>query len=140
MKTSSLHESETIESTHVAALLEFLPVFGAPGFCPGGEIPVDEEGYQDEGFVKLVSKFMDACYKNGFIVKFNWEAWEAEAAGYQSEPARLQSADLPLLRRLLTWHVRQNRFAKGHLSIMIAQGHILAILRRLKDIAASSPA
>jgi hypothetical protein len=136
MKTCSQSESETLESSHVAALLEFLPVLSAPGFCPGGEIPVDDEGYQDEAFVKLVSKFMDACYKNGFIVKFNWEAWEAEAAAYESEPARLQAADLPQLRRLLTWHVRQNRFAKGHVAIMIAKGHILSILRRLKELAA----
>lgn len=131
MKTSSLHESEPLESSHVTALLEFLPLFSAPGFCPGNEIPVDDEGYPDEGFTKLVSRFMDACYKNGFIVKFNWEAWEAEATGYQSEPARLQAADLSQIRRLLTWHVRQNRFAKGHLADMIAKGHIKAILQRL---------
>jgi hypothetical protein len=134
MKTCSLHESETIEATHLAAMLEFLPIFGAAGFCPGGDIPQDEDGFPGEDFVKLVSRFMDACYKNGFIVKFNWEAWEAEARGYLQDPGRLKDADLPLLRRLVTWHVRQNRFEKDHLAAMIAQGHMTAILRRLNEV------
>lgn len=134
MKTCSLPESEAPEASQIAALLAFLPEFEAPGFCPGGVIPEDEDGYQDEGFVKLVSRFMDACYKNGFVVKFNWEGWGAEAAAYESDPARLQAADLSQLRRLLTWHIRQNRFAKGHLAGMIANGRIPAILRRLKEI------
>lgn len=135
MKTCSLHETETIEPAHLAAMLEFLPAFTAAGFCPGGEIPVDEEGFPDEGFVKLVSRFMDACYKNGFVVRFNWEAWEAEARGYVQDPGRLKDADLALLRRLVTWHVRQNRFAKDHLATVIASGHIAAILGRLKALA-----
>jgi hypothetical protein len=135
MKTCSLPESEMVEATHLAAMLEFLSIFGATGFCPGGAIPQDEDGFPGEDFVKLVSRFMDACYKNGFVVKFNWEAWEAEARGYLQDPGRLKDADLSLLRRLVTWHVRQNRFAKDHLATMIAQGHMAALLRRLKEVA-----
>ncbi len=134
MKTCSLRETEGLEPRHIANLLEFIPVFEVPEFCPGHDIPMDEEGWPLEDFVKTVSRFMDACYKNGFVIRFNWEAWDVEALGYVRDPALLKEADLSVVRRLLTWHVRQNRFAKDHLSGMIANGHILTVLKRLREI------
>ncbi len=121
----------------IAALLAFLPEFEREGFCPGGVVPLDEDGYPEEAFTQQVSRFLDACYKNGFIVRFDWERWDDEARVYMSTPVRLQETDLVLLRRLLTWHVRQNRFARGHLAEMIARGHVAAILRRIRDVASS---
>jgi hypothetical protein len=38
------------------------------------------------------------------------------------------------LRKLLTTHVRADRFVEGHLAGVLESGHMLAILRRLKDI------
>ena len=134
MKTCSLRETEALEPSHIANLLEFIPIFEAPGFCPGHEIPVDEDGWPLEDFVKAVSRFMDACYKNGFVVRFNWEDWESVAQGYVQNPALLKDADMSTVRRLLTWHVRQNRFAKDHVSGMIANGHILAVLKRVREL------
>jgi hypothetical protein len=133
MKTCSLRESEAIEPGPLAAMLEFIPVFEAEGFCPDRTIPVEEDGFPEEAFLKLVSRFMDACYKNGMVVRYDWENWEGEARGYMAEADRLQQADLSQLRRLLTWHVRQNRYAKDHLARMIAQGHILGILLRMGE-------
>ncbi len=134
MKTCSIKESEGLEPQHLANLLEFIPMFEAPAFCPGGVIPVDEENWPDADFLKLVSRFMDACYKNGFVVRFDWENWEADALTYVSNPALLNEADLLVLRRLLTWHIRQNRFAKNHVATMIASGHILLVLKRLRVV------
>ena len=42
----------------------------------------------------------------------------------------LASADLLTLRKLLTTHIRADRFTEGHLE----SGHITAILRQLKQI------
>ena len=95
---------------------------------------MDEENWPDQEFMKLVSRFMDACYKNGFVVRFDWEHWETEALAYVRDPALLKDADLTVLRRLLTWHIRQNRFTKNHVATMIASGHILIVLKRLRDI------
>jgi hypothetical protein len=114
------------------SILSFIPILEDPAFCPGHEIPLEEDGFPEESFTRLVSRFMDACYKNGMVVRFDWERWEVEARRYLAEPDRLLEADLLPLRRLLTWHVRQNRFAKGHLASMIAGGHILLILKRMK--------
>jgi hypothetical protein len=134
MKTCSIKESEVLEPQHLANLLEFIPVFEDPSFCPGGLIPVDEENWPDPVFLKLVSRFMDACYKNGFVVRFDWENWDAEAMSYIKTPALLADADLLVLRRLLTWHVRQNRFTRNHVATMIASGHILVVLKRLRTL------
>lgn len=134
MKTCSRNESDPLEAEQVAALLSYLPEFEAEGFCPGGVIPTDGDGYPEESFLKTVSRFLDACYKNGFIVRFDWESWDSEARAYMDDPARVAGADLGEVRRLLTWHVRQNRFERDHLAGMIARRHIAAILRRLKDL------
>lgn len=136
MKSCSRDESDMPAPDQVAALLAFLPVFEDPGFCPGGAVPLDEDGYPAEPFVKTVSRFLDACYKNGFIVRFDWESWDAEARETMALADRVAAADLPRLRRLLTWHVRQNRFERDHLASMIAGGHMLAILRRVKELTA----
>jgi hypothetical protein len=134
MKTCSLRESDAVGPDQLAAMVAFIPVLEAPGFCPGGIIPMEEDGLPQEAFTNVVSRFMDACYKNGMVVRFDWESWEEDARGYMAESARLQQAGLQELRRLLTWHVRQNRFAKDHLARMMAQGHILAILKRMGDV------
>jgi hypothetical protein len=136
MKSCSLKEDEPLAPRSIEGLLEFMAVFETDGFCPGGGIPLDEEGWPVAEFAAIVSRFLDACYQNGFVVKFDWAAWEAKALEYMHEPALLQSADLAVLRRLLTWHVRQNRSHRDHLAGMIASGHALAILRRLKTLAA----
>lgn len=136
IKTCSLRESDLPQAEHLSAMLAFIPIFADPAFCPGHVIPMEEDGLPEELFIKTVSRFMDACYKNGMVVKFDWEGWESEATALMNDPVRLESADLPTLRRLLTWHVRQNRFSRDHLAGKIAEGHILALLKRLKALGA----
>ena len=135
MKTCSLHESEAVDPKNLAVLLGFIPVFEDPAFCPGRTIPLDEDELPDIDFMKVVSRFMDACYKNGFVVRFDWETWESQGQGFVQSPGSLTGADMAVLRRLLTWHIRQNRFTKNHVATMIASGHILAILKCLRALA-----
>jgi hypothetical protein len=135
MKTCSIRESESITPQHLANLLEFIPALEDPSFCPGGILPLDETGQTDEDFQRIVSRLMDACYKNGFVVRFDWEKWEAEGKNYVHHPELLKEADFNALRRLLTWHIRQNRFARNHFAAMTASGHVLAILLRLREVA-----
>ena len=134
MKTCSIKESEGLEPQQLANMLAFIPVFEDPSFAPDGQIPMDEDHWPDVEFMKGVSRFMDACYKNGFVVRFDWEHWETEAMTYVRDPALLNEADLGLVRRLLTWHIRQNRFTKNHVATMMASGHILLVLKRLRTL------
>ncbi len=65
---------------------------------------------------------------------FNWGEWQEEAQRYIADPEALQQADLLTLRRLLTTHLRNDRFVEGHLASMMENAHITAILRRMSDI------
>lgn len=47
----------------------------------------------------------------------------------------VRSATLDEVRKLLTLHVRQDRFVEGRLRDMIANGFIAALLRRLGELA-----
>ncbi len=78
---------------------------------------------------------IEALYDNHIILpQFDWGAWRAEAERYQ-DPAAVAVAPLLEVRRLLTLHVRADRFSEGHFSAMVRSGHIAAVLRRLGTIA-----
>lgn len=62
---------------------------------------------------------------------FNWPEWQREAERYDLEPERLQTAPLDDVLKLLTLHVRKDRFCDGHLPLMVSKGHIAALLHRL---------
>lgn len=78
--------------------------------------------------------FRKALSSNGFVVGFNWGAWQDEAKAYVMRPEFLGDADLLTIRRLLTLHVRKDRFCEGHFAAMIENGHIALVLRRLANI------
>jgi len=60
----------------------------------------------------------------------NWE----EGRAYEADPARLAAADVATLRRLITLHVRADRFVEGHLAAVAADGTLLTLLRRVRDL------
>lgn len=134
MKSCTQQESDRPEADQIGVMLAFLPELSADGFCPGGVIPLEADGFPTDAFAALATRFMDACYKCGMVVKFKWEQWDQEALRLVQDPGALAAADFPLLRRLLTWHVRQNRFDRTHLGTVIANGHILAILQRMQAL------
>ena len=65
---------------------------------------------------------------------FDWGAWQDEAIKYVQDPDLLSQADLDTLERLLTLHIRRDRFYDGHLAWAVESGHFTAILRQLQDI------
>jgi hypothetical protein len=134
----SNHEAPEITGEGIERVLAFLPIF--------------EPGYQDELYTWTPSRkradgtwnmpyvtyspellnFLGALGFAGFIQPYDWMSWQEEASRYVSEPDLLKDADLDTLRKLITLHVRRDRFVEGHLSEMIENGHIRAILYRLK--------
>ena len=78
-------------------------------------------------------EFYEALDQNGWFVSFDWVAWDVDAEQYREAP---ESADLETIAKLLTMYVRQNRFCEGSFASLIEDGHILALLRRLKEIRA----
>lgn len=94
-------------------------VYVIPNFAPGEELYA----------------FVEALNENGWVSPFDWGAWQKAAAEkYFPDTPLLRRAPVGTLQRLLTLHIRKDRFVEGHLAGMAQDGHIAAILRRLRDI------
>ena len=81
-----------------------------------------------------VTAFLHSFSDSGLFIPFDWGSWQEEAARLCSDPGLIQKADLLTIRRLLTTHVRKERFCEGHLAGFCESGHIVSVLKRLKQL------
>ncbi len=117
----------------VDAVLRYLPLFERENFVPG-EWQTPEGQFQWFLYSPEVDAFVRTLYEQAIILVFDWPSWKEEAERYESDPSSLEQADLLAVRKLLTAHVRADRFTEGHLGSVLRSGHIVGILRRLKRI------
>jgi hypothetical protein len=123
-------------ATRVDRVLAFLPLFEQQGYSfgewhtPPGQFPRFAPNND-------VSRFIEVLYEDGWIQPFDWGKWQPQAEALYRNPRALGRARLSTLRRLLTLHVRKDRFCEGHLAGMLAEGHIVAILRRIAELRAA---
>ena len=132
-----MSSKKRITSEHIDALLPFLAVFEADGFR-FGEWNASAGQFSFFSFGEQAGAFHEALYEHGWVVPFDWPRWQSVAEGYVNSPESLSQADAETIRRLLTLHVRKDRFCEGHLAAMFESGHITALLRRLAEIRAGS--
>lgn len=117
----------------MAVILKYIPVSEAEGFEPGEMIT--DRGMPWYSYSEEVLNFVRDLYDNNIIIySFDWPAWQDEAEKLYDDQEALASVDLDTLRKLLTVHVRKDRFCEGHLAAVIRDGHVLAILKRLADL------
>lgn len=126
----------------ILALLKFLPVLQSPDFAfakQGGGTRRRDGAVMMPYWILSgeAARFCSVLYDRGFIRPFNWVAWKREAEQLVNDPDALGRADLETICRLLTVHVRQERFCEGHLQAMHECGHLTAVLRRLATLATS---
>jgi len=114
-------------------VLAFLPLFEDQD-SNLYEVRTDLSGFDPYVYSNEVDEFIKILYSEEFVTSFNWSAWQDEAAKFVEQPKLLESAELSTRQKLLTTHVRKERFCSGHFAAMIDNGHILAILKRLKQI------
>jgi ADP-ribosyl-[dinitrogen reductase] hydrolase len=117
---------------NLLAVLEFLPLFEQPDFSPGEWIT--QEGHLPYfSYTPEVLDFIRALSGNGFIQPFDWMNWR-EGEQLVDHPTLLSKANLQTLRKLLTAHVRADRFSEGHLAATFESGHMTSILKRMAEI------
>ena len=117
----------------INVILKYLPIFEKQDYQFGQW--VEQEGqFPYSSFSPEVDEFISMLYKQNMIIAFDWTSWSEEAERYRTDPAALEAADLLTLRKLLTAHVRADRFVEGHLASVFESGHMTAVLRRLKQI------
>lgn len=73
-----------------------------------------------------------ALDKTGFIAPFDWNAEFGNRLNDLTSDALLRNADLETLRKVLTAHIRLNRFSEGYLDAVIKQGKWTTIMSRLQ--------
>ena len=83
---------------------------------------------------EAVEALIKALYDNHFVQDFDWPKWQPTALMLHNEPSRLSRATLSTCVKLLTLHVRKDRFVSGHFAAMVSDGHISLILKRLAEL------
>jgi hypothetical protein len=120
-------------------LLRHLPAFESPDLDTG-ELG---GGVQGDGTIVMpwwqasegVIEFEQDVYESGAVLwGFDWMPWDEEARQLIDRTGVLRSVDLLACRKLLTTHVRANRFSDGHLAEVIESGHVAAVLRRIAHL------
>jgi hypothetical protein len=82
-------------------------------------------------------EFYQVLYDTGWIApEFDWVGWQVAAWRYVESPCRVETADAGTFRKLLTTHVRSDRFCEGHPTALFENGHVSGLLRRLRVIRA----
>ena len=69
-----------------------------------------------------------------WVRPYDWSAWQDEALAYYEDSDLLKEAELVVIVKLITLHVRKDRFSEGHLLAIIQDGHMSKILSRLRKI------
>ena len=126
METFTAIRPEAIQK--VAAHLPYFSSEAQEYYTFNGATVLDAYSY-DEG----VLSFVEDLYAANFIQAYEWKDWEPQAQTYVDDPGKLAQADLSEFIRLLTFHVRKDRFQSGHLAKVIDNGHIAAVLRALQN-------
>lgn len=133
---SSIYPGLTRE--RVAAVTRFLPVFAQRGFRPGDWVAIPGQ-MPYFSYNRTVYDFLAAVEASGLLLEADWRPWVDEARACMAEPGRLQTANLLTLRRLLTVHIRSERFNDGHLALVFQHGQMVAILQRLQALYPEEP-
>jgi|SRR5215467_6755891 len=81
-----------------------------------------------------VREFVRVCYENGLVQSFDWPGWSPTARQYMRDSKLVASARLSTCTKLITAHIRCERFCDCHLEVVLKSGHLQAILRRLKQL------
>ena len=129
-------KAETITYENVAAILRFLTIFEDDTF-QAGNLVARQGNLPFWDYNNRVIQFIKELYANGWVVDFNWTAWQQEAKQYWNNPVLIEQADVDTIRKLLTTHVRKDRFCDGHMAEAIKNGHIVVILRRLEQLSST---
>lgn len=82
--------------------------------------------------------FYTALYDAGLVFPFDWSTW-ANGDGAEYVRGRgIATANLDIVRRTITAHVRSDRFSEGHFTSVIEDGQMAALVRRLGELRVST--
>ena len=120
-------------------LIDFLPKFSRDGFEPIVEWKGGEKN--DQGILNLPHPEYDPLVMD-FIKEVSTDFWldnqyvqnMKEIEAVLDNIYLVNDLTLPLIKTLITYFIRGERFCDGHWAAMIDRGYIRAILERLMNI------
>ena len=115
---------------NIEAVVRHLP--DLESLAPEARIVFQEAATWD--YHPAIEALLVAFHRNHFVQPYPWPKWQPEAKTFVADQSLLEHADLETCVKLITLHVRKERFCGGHIGEMIDCGHISAILRRLADL------
>lgn len=125
-------EIPSITVHNLDRILQFLPLFERRGtrLYEQQQNVLNPYIYSSE-----FENFLQTLYDEGFILpNFDWGVWLDRATQYVEDASALGNADILTLQKLLTTHIKAERFNSGHLAQLIDNAHFLSILYRLADL------
>jgi len=122
-----------VTSKNISNILLFLPLFKDTN-NKLYQLNIDQSQLDPYEYSSDFERFIATLYEENFIVTFDWTAWQDEANSYIDNSKLINSASIVTLQKLLTTHVRKERFCSSHLAGLIRNGHFLVILERLKNM------
>ena len=138
MKDSELNAS-LVTTDGMRRLLSFLPLLSdrdaKHGDGPGIEVTRENTiSILPATLSNTASSFVQACYDENFVQPFDWNEWSNRHETELREDAFIAQASISRIIRLLTTHIRADRFCDGHLLSVLEDGTIVRILDRLNAI------
>jgi hypothetical protein len=88
---------------------------------------------------KDVSGFLTNLDTTGFNLVFDYHTWLESSNDIHGKTVLkdldfLSKADLDTLRKLMTAHIRTERFANGHIASLISSGYMWSFMERLESL------
>ncbi|MBN2073615.1 MAG: hypothetical protein JW770_06700 [Actinobacteria bacterium] len=124
--------SDSLEIEDIDAMLEFLPYFKDKSNV---FYTIDKKDlFYPYRYSEEVNKFLEVVYTRNIVYFFDWGSFQDKAMEYYENPKLLGQVDFDTLRKLLTLHIRKDRFCDGHFGHMIKSGQIVGILERLEEL------
>ena len=146
MERGEWQKDDWSDQQRLEALAKYLPIFNAPGFKFSEVTPAEVEG----DVIRLgwtsygpeAQSFMQDCYDYGWVQSTNWTEWmqTAEAQALSQDPARVATASIEDLARVLTVCLRRDRFVEGSLGEEFERGLITRIVARARELSAAKQA
>ena len=120
--------------------LSWLPVLTAEGFVPGEFVGGEEirpglHSFPNVVLAPEVEAFLACLYDTGIVADMDWPTWLEEVGRpLYDDPNQLVTATLEQCRMLLIAHVRADRFVDGHVLSILRDGHLVAVLERVRAL------
>jgi hypothetical protein len=85
---------------------------------------------------KEVDDFLKGLHEHHLVILFDWTNWD-RLEHYKARPDAIGTAPLEDCLKLLTAHVRADRFVEGHFASTLESGELQRLLRRICELVES---